>query len=213
MRAFEDYALIIPQLWEKEDKWKDALAHAEGAEKDLILCQVRAVNLLKYIPDSKGSPERVSWLSLWSKVFSALEGTRGALGRDAEAAIAVLARVAFESALHVHAILDPVHILERLKGSSAAKTSVSDHARDGAWNEVVDRLRAYAAWCLWSDRLYYEELLDPRTLEGVYDPPPTRELVSDPQARAAHEAFCGPLDLGNEHVRAADPSKYRIPAK
>ena len=208
MRAFEDYALLIPHLWEKEDQWQAALVDVEGAEKELILCQVRAVNLLKYIPDSKGSPERLAWLSLWAKVFSALEGTRGALGREAEAAIAVLARVAFESALHVHAILEPVHILERLKGSNAAKTTVTDRARDGAWNEVVDRLRAYAAWCLWSDRLYYEELLDPRTLEGVYDPQPTRELVSDPQARAAHEAFFGPLDLRNEHELQADRSNY-----
>ena len=65
--------MLIPHLWEKEDEWKAALADAEGAEKELILCQVTASEPPEIHSDSKDSPERLAWLSLWTKVFSVLE--------------------------------------------------------------------------------------------------------------------------------------------
>jgi len=199
MKTFEEYSLVIPPLWIKEAEWEEAVQEAQGAERQLLLCQLRLINILKDIPDSNATPERVAWLSLWAKIYGALDGARGALDRQTVVALRVIDRVCFEWTLHVQAILQPALSLDKLANSHAGKVTVAENARQDAWNQAVRRLQGYAAWCLWSDKDCYEEMLHPKTQAGVWDPRPARELVADPQGFAAHEAFFGPVDLRNEH--------------
>ncbi len=92
----------------------------------------------------------------------------------------LLERVAFESVIHVHTILEP--------GGS------------GAWDEVIERMRAYTAWCLWNDKRFYAELLDPQTQQGIWDQAPTLEIVSDPDERAMYERLFGPLEVEEQYA-------------
>lgn len=199
MPPLDAYTIIVPELWKMADEWRAALEEADGAEKHCVLVQLRAVNLLKTIRDAPATPERLAWMTLWTRVFSLLDGVRGALDRHGVFAIDILARAAFESVLHTQAIIEPVIQLHELEKSKLGRTTVAESARRNAWTQAIDQLRAYTAWCLWADRRYCEELGHPRTQDGIWDPDPVRAIAADPESLRAFEAFHGPLDLRNEH--------------
>jgi len=87
------------------------------------------------------------------------------------------------------------------------------------WDEVIDRMRAYTAWCLWNDKGFYEELLRPQTQHGIWDQRPTLEIVRDPDQRAIYERLFGPLEVEEQdelkrqqdvQIYQAEQAKRRI---
>jgi hypothetical protein len=204
MPSFESYELLVPELWKKADDWQEALKESEGADRQCVLIQLRAVNLLRTLKTGPATPEHVAWMTLWTRAFVLLDGVRGILTRNAAFTTDVLARVAFETALYTQAILEPAIALHELERHGPGRTLVRDSARDSAWREVVDRMRAYTAWCMWSDLRYCDEVADSRTQDGIWDPEPARGIASDPDALKAFEAYYGPLDLRNEHELERD---------
>jgi hypothetical protein len=166
--------LNVPRLWEHD--WETAIHAATGAESFLLNVEGRAAHLLKFIDDPSLNFERLAWVNLWTKSFSILEGARAAVHQESQYLLEILSRTSFELQLHV------------LTASEA---------------DPVDRLRAYATWCLWNDRCFQKEFLDGRTLGGLWNPQPAKEIVNDPGARATYERLFGPLDI------ETDPKELR----
>lgn len=192
MPTFEDFSFIINPLWEKE--WSEAFAEAQGADKQLIALQGSLANMLKRINNVAVNAERLAWFGLWTKTFAVLDGARAALARNSQYVLQMLSRLTFESVLHIRTICEPVSKLCELK-STAFKTKISEQALQRGWNDAIERMRAYTAWCLWNDRQFYQELIDERTLNEVWNPNPARDIANDPEKLAIHETLFGPLGV------------------
>jgi hypothetical protein len=157
--------LNAPPLWEHD--WQGAINAASGADKLLVNIEGRAAHLLKRISDPSVTFERLAWISLWTKAFSILEGTRAAVAQNSQYLLELLARTSFELVLHAQTVSE---------------------------SEPIERLRAYAAWCLWNDQKFQTEFLDPRTLKGIWNPEPAKAIVEDPKQREVYEKLFGELD-------------------
>ncbi len=204
MSSLESYELLIPELWKKADKWQEELKGTAGGDHQCVLIQLRAVNLLKSLKTGPATPERLAWIILWTRAFVLLDGVRSMLSRNPSFTTDLMARVAFETALYTQAILEPAAALQALERHGPGRALVTESARHNAWQDVVDRLRAYTAWCLWSDLRYCDEMADSRTQNGIWDPQPARDIASDPEVFKAFEAYYGPLDLRNDHELERD---------
>jgi len=161
------YALRL-KLPEFSGDWKAVVAEAEGVEKDLLTVLARGANLLKPINDFSANFERVAWLSLWTKCFSTVQAALSALRGRSEYFLEVLSRTSFEVLLHVFTITEA---------------------------SPTERLRAYSAWCLWNDRSFQIEFVDPKTLDGIWDPQPAERILRDPNTRLAYEQLFGPINV------------------
>ncbi|MGQ0658371.1 MAG: hypothetical protein ACT4NU_09805 [Chromatiales bacterium] len=159
--------LFIPHLWDKD--WAAAVAEAEKEEKFLVSIQERAAYLLKPISDFDVTFERLGWLNLWTKVFSLLEGARASILRNSKYLLEILNRIGFELFLQVYTITE---------------------------SNRKDRLRGYCAWCLWNDRDFVRELVDPKALDGIWDVSDVRDIVEDPLGREVYESLFGSLPEG-----------------
>ena len=192
----ESYSIKIPELFDKD--WNKAISEADGIYKELTICQARAANLLKSINDSKATFERISWISLWTKVFAITDAIFSAVTRNSEYLIAILTRVSFEQMLQVYTIAEPIH--KHFENDETANGSKSKlHNEVVAWKETVDRLKAYAAWCLWNDKQYFEELLHFKTQNGIFDIHPAVDIANDPAKLAFYESIYGILDAETDY--------------
>jgi len=198
MSSLDDLTFLIPPLWEKE--WKETIDEAEGVDKQLLLFQAHLANMLKTLKDCRITPERLAWFSLWSKTFLALDGARSALVRDSEYILHMLARASFENLLHARTVMEPDFRLYK-PASTFLESETVKKSEEEIWGDVADRLRGYAAWCLWSDKQFYEELLKKDTLDKVWDPMPAFKIKNDPTKRVMHESLFGPLDIETDSDR------------
>jgi hypothetical protein len=162
--------LNIPSLWDRD--WQGAIDKTTGADRDLVIIECRAANLLKLINDHSVTFDRLAWLSIWTKCFSIIEGARAAVNQGSQYLLELLKRTSFELLLHTLTVLEA---------------------------DPVIRLRAYAAWCLWNDRIFQKELLDPGTLDSIWNPKPAEDIMNDPVARELHERLFGPLTVETDH--------------
>jgi hypothetical protein len=162
--------LNVPRLWDRD--WQTAIKEASGADSFLLNVAGRAAHLLKLISDCSVTFERLAWLSIWTKSFSILEGARAAVFQNSQYLLELLSRTSFELALH------------------ALTVSEAD---------TVDRLRAYAAWCLWNDRHFQKEFVDPPTLKGIWNPQPAEDIMKDADERRLYEKLFGPLTVETDH--------------
>lgn len=184
----ERMTFIIPNLWDKN--WADAIESAGEPERTIIHIQRRAALILKDSKDFQVTFARLAWLNIWSKTFSALDGTLCALAKDSIYLLRILTRTTFELELHLLMILKPVlDLYERGQSSVPAQSKKEKEAVS------IRRLEAYAGWCIWNDRLHYKQILKPNTFEAVWDPEPALKILHDPKALVAHEAVFGRLDV------------------
>jgi len=163
MYSYQDYVIKVPTIWDRN--WEDAIDKAEGIEKTILVFQARAANLLKSIDDFKATPDRLAWLSLWTKAFSAIDSVWGALERNSEYVLEIVSRVAFETLLHVKTIAEPL-------------TDNITNLTPDSYKKATDRLRAYTVWCCWNDQQYYKEYLNFRNMEATYDAKPSAGCMS-----------------------------------
>lgn len=188
MSVLSDYNLVLPRI-PSDDEWIEYIESVEGREKDINTLRAKGYNLLADLNETNATYERIGWLSLWSKIMAALESIIPALNSGSNLILQSLSRATFEWMQHQLAITDPIHDLNENK-----RTHKKIVMTEYVYRSVVDRLRAYAVWCLWSDKNYYQELIDPRTQKNIWDPGPAREIFENNEKLQCYERFYGPLD-------------------
>jgi hypothetical protein len=139
------------------------------------------VRLLKPIDERMASTERIGWLNLWAKVFAALEAVAAAQTHRSKLVMLLAQRTSFELMLQAHAIIDPLrklrekanrnieaHLQNEAHSGPPADSAPTDKAKEFAFRSCVDRLRAYTAWCLWHDKAYFKEVLNPKSMRDIW---------------------------------------------
>ena len=187
----ERMTLGIPPLWEKD--WGGAIRDATGVEERILKIQARAANLLRRVNDQTVTFARLGWLNMWTKAFASLDGSLCALPKNSLYLLRMLARASFEQTLHALAIMEPILGLSCGSGDTREKIS-PERQRDGEL-ESIKRLEAYTAWCIWNDQILYEQIIEPETLDAIWDPDPAKQIARDLKSLKAYEAIYGQLKI------------------
>jgi len=204
MSSLSDYDLILPQF-PSEEEWRQAISELEalkGVAKDAAIVRVKGLNLLREVNEPKATAERLGWLNLWTKTFTALDSAVSAFEYRSDLVLQMIARCTFEWQLHAHVIMDPISDLHAQEKSNPKVVVLG--SRERSLRETVDRLRAYTAWCLWSDKDYYEEFVHPRNLAGIWDTSPAKEILADGQRLELYKRFFGSLDVEIDEKKLAE---------
>ncbi|MEW6521087.1 MAG: hypothetical protein AB1461_16905 [Thermodesulfobacteriota bacterium] len=185
----EKKELNIPTLW--DNNWDEIIGNADGVEKELIIVQARAASLLKKINDTGVSFARLAWLNLWTRNINLLDATFAAILSKSDFSLEIFTRIIFEYDMQVFAIFEPM-LNSNMHRNDNSNIKIFDK-NEFAKFESVKRLNAYAAWCLWSDKEYLESYLHKKTLDGIWDVEPTKELLdgfeNEDQLRAYERIF------------------------
>lgn len=182
----------IPRLWEKD--WKGAINNASGVEKNILIIQKRAADLLNQINDKRVTFARLAWLNIWTKVFSTLEGIFCALPKNSLYVLRILGRTSFEQTLQAQIIMEPVLGIYRGLEKGNKKTIAPSMLKNQE-EESLKRLEAYTSWCIWNDCLFYEQLVNPKNLNAVWDAKPAEQIYRDLNRLTAYEAIYGNLKM------------------
>ncbi|MBA3342842.1 MAG: hypothetical protein H0W30_04530 [Gemmatimonadaceae bacterium] len=204
----ENITLWIPQFPAVKDRGEKSLDGLEGSTKLIALQQLRAATLLDDLQSTPASFAKIAWLTHWTRVFEALNATRAALDAEVGLACGILARICMEQALQIQVILDPVVTTIGENSKASTRVQLSSAAKDRYWHEAVDRLNAYAAWCLYSDADYYRFLCDKNRLNDVWEEDSRRAILRDPTAKRMHELFYGPIEILSDAEVALDRKKH-----
>jgi hypothetical protein len=206
MSGFDRVSLVLPPLWEKVDAWKQAIAQSFEPDTSIVQAQWRLVQALRKAGPLAVSPELAAWLLIWSRCFNLCEAVLAARERPTGVALHVFNRAAFEAVLQLQVIVELPQDMQDDRFDESTLRSL-----------VIDRLRAYAAWCLTYDERYYQSLLDPDYLKSVYDPEPDRNFIAQLGAnRAKYEAVFGPIvEVSDEEAtlemqQAAERTNLRL---
>lgn len=181
MSSLNDFDLILPPIL-SEAQWVAIINELDGCQKEAAILRAKGYNLLKAFDESKATFERLGWLTLWSKTTTALESAISAFQFGSDWILQTISRSTFEWVLHSLVILEPSSDLISFEESSKFKVSVSKEKRDDSNRETVNRLRAYAAWCLWSDKDYYDECIHPKALADGWSGNPAKDILSDKES-------------------------------
>jgi hypothetical protein len=192
MPSLNDFELLLPQL-PTEEEWIKTISELEGREKEAAIVRAKGYNLLADFQELKASFERIGWLSFWAKAMTALESAISAFQYGSDWVLQTISRATFEWVLHVLVIIEPISDLIEIEKSSH-KVVVSGRSHEYSQRKTVERLRAYAAWCLWSDKVYFNELIHPKTLEKTWDPNPAKGILSNEEALERYERLFGRLE-------------------
>jgi len=184
----EKMSFHIPNLWDKN--WAEAIESAEEPAKTITRIQKRAALILKDRDQFQVTFARLAWLNIWSKTFSALDGTICALAKDSIYLLRILTRTTLELQLHLLTIMKPV--LDLYEQNQAP---VPDQSKKEKETASINRLEAYASWCIWNDRLHYKNILKPDIREAVWDPQPAIKILNDPDSLLLYEAVFGKLGV------------------
>lgn len=210
----EKLELWIPRLWEKD--WQNAINNASGIEKDLLIIQNRAANLLSQISDKRVTFARLAWLNLWTKLFSTLEGAFCAIPKNSLYVLRMLGRASFEQALHAKTIMEP--ILNAFSDLKDSKERVMPKSLlCNLKKRAVNRLEAYAAWCIWNDLTFYERLVCPETLDAAWDAEPAQKILRNLERLEAYESVYSQLkietdekELKKGRLRQQDEGRHEL---
>ncbi len=181
MSPVNDFDLILPPI-PSEAQWVAIINELHGCQKDAAILRAKGYNLLKEFEEPKATFERLGWLTLWSKTITALESAISAFQFGSDWILQTISRSTFEWVLHSLVILEPSADLISFEESSNFKVSVSKERQDDSNRETVNRLRAYAAWCLWADRDYYDECIHPKTLADGWSGNPAKDILADKES-------------------------------
>jgi len=192
MPPLNDLELHLPQL-PTEEEWMKTISELGGRVKEAAIVRAKGYNLLADFQEPKASFERIGWLNSWAKTMTALESAISAFQYGSDWVLQTISRATFEWWLHILVIIEPIYDLIEIE-RSGHKVVVSDRAHQYAQRKTVERLRAYAAWCLWKDKIYFREHLHPKTLEAAWDPNPAKEILSDKEELEKYEMLFGRLE-------------------
>lgn len=192
MPSFSDLKLHLPQLPAHEE-WMKTISELEGRDKEATIVRAKGYNLLADFQESNASFERIGWLNSWAEAMTALESGISAFQYGSHWVLQTILRATFEWWLHLIVISEPMIGLLQVE-KCGHKVVVSGRAHEYAQRKTVERLRAYAAWCLWKDKIHFRERLHPRTLEAAWDPNPAKEILSSEEGLEKYEMLFGKLE-------------------
>ena len=92
--------------------------------------------MLQNIPTQTATPERLAWMNFWARSYAVSDATLATLTGRLRMMLTVLERMSLEAYLQVRLIMDPL--------------SEERDTKEKKWRETMNRMRAYAAWCLWA---------------------------------------------------------------
>ena len=199
MPPLNDFELHLPQL-PTEEEWLNTISELEGLEKEAAIVRAKGYNLLSDFSEPRVTFERIGWLNLWSKAIVALESAISAFQEGLDWVLQTTSRSTFEWTLHAYVLIEPIFDLIELE-KSEHKVVISSRSREYSHRITVERLRAYAAWCLWSDGVFYSDLLHPKTLENVWDPNPAKKILANEKDREGYERFFGTLEVETDEEK------------
>jgi len=191
MLSLNDFKFLLPPIPTEED-WNKNINQLEGLEKEAAVIRARGYNLLEDFQETKVNFERIGWLNAWAKAMNALDTAFSAFQYGSDWVLQTLSRATFELEHHLLVIIEPIFDITQIKKSH--KVVVPGRSHEYAERQTIERLRAYAAWCLWSDKVYFNELIHPMTLKGVWDPIPAKTILSNKEALEGHERLYGRLE-------------------
>jgi len=157
MPPLNDLELHLPQV-PTEEEWNKAISELEGRIKEAAITRAKGYNLLADFQEPKATFERIGWLNLWVKAMVAIESAISAYQEGLDWVLQTTSRSTIEWNLHAFALIEPISDIIELEKSiekSKHKVIVSSRSREYSYRKTVERLRAYAAWCLWSDKVLY----------------------------------------------------------
>jgi hypothetical protein len=182
----EESVINLPSF--DNESWIIAVEQATGLKQEILRIQYNTLLLLKDINDNKASFERLAWFNIWTREMLLLDSVFAASDHNSEFLLQILDRISFELMLHLHTILDPLVCVEK------KSKSVSSGPAETRNTMIVDRLRAYTAWCLWNDLDYLQDFTHPETLKHIWSPEPARGIMADSENYAEYVKYYGEID-------------------
>ena len=161
-----EYKLLIPTISMKD--WLQAVEMASGLMRDVLDAQTTGLKIVANIKEPTASTERIGWLNIWAKTFAALEAVSAALSHHSRLVLLLCQRNTFELMLQMHTIMDPIRKFDK-KNEHDESPKVANETNEYACRSSVDRLRAYTAWCLWHDKAYFKEVLNPKSMRDIWN--------------------------------------------
>ena len=157
--------VIFPQL--SSEDWRNLREEADPVEREIIETQQMLAGLAAPLHGLEATAERVAWLALWSRLWDISLGLRGVLFRPSVIGHNALSRSWTELRLHFSAILEAL-----LRGTAIAKAPQEEELVNAR-----EALCAYLAWAIDSDLKTLRQTLQPKNLEGAYDPERARAFL------------------------------------
>jgi hypothetical protein len=183
----------LPQV-PTEEEWIAVINELEGLNREAAIVRAKGYNLLADFYEPIATFERIGWINLWSKAIVALESAMLAFQEGLDWILQTTLRSTFEWVLHAYVLIEPIFDLVGLEKSNH-KVVISSRSRMYSHKMTVERLRAYAAWCLWSDKVFYKDLIHPKTLAGVWDPNPAKKILEKEKDKEGYERFFGSIKV------------------
>jgi len=143
-----------------EDQVRQLYEESDGADKTLYLVYIRLVNNIQKF-DSDVNAEKYAWMLLWTRVFNALQDALILRNTSTTLTIQMLLR----------SIGDIQRIVLLLCKSIEPIVDSTVNV-----DVLVNRMRDYAVWCLWSDCKAIRDQSDYRSTRKVFDPNPLKEM-------------------------------------
>lgn len=185
-----EYKLSIPKV--SMDDWEKAVDSSSGLIRDVLIAQTSGVRLLQSVKETQSSTERIGWLNIWAKSFAALESTAAAITHRSKLSLLLCQRNTFELMLQMHTVLDPM----RAVLNEAPQNQHLKEVREYAMRSCIERLRAYTAWCLWHDKAYYIEMLNPKSMRDIWNFEVFNEIQNMKNPATHIEKFLENFDSG-----------------
>jgi len=206
MALLSDYELVLPKVPDAEE-FEQVYTSSDDVLQEAIVVRERAFGLIRAIENLKTSTERVGWLAIWSKAFRALNESLPAFNSSSELSLRALSRFTFECELHCLMILDPIKSLHD-KTKKSEKVKITSRSQKYSVDLSIENLRAYTAWCLWSDKHYFKGILNPFRFSELWDNTIEKSILEDNYLLEKHEEFYGKLDIEiNENNLKANQKK------
>lgn len=183
--------------------WQQAVESASGLIQDILKAQTNGVRLLQTINEPMASTERIAWLNIWAKVFAVLEAVAASITHCSKLVLLLSQRNSFELMLQMHTIIDPIRNLRK----AAPHRSRSNDPEEYALRSSIDRLRAYTAWCLWHDKAYYKEILNPKSMRDIWDFEFFHEIQKAAKTSQVLEQFLEKADMQFDEASLIEGSR------
>ena len=196
-----EYRLSIPKI--ALNDWQQAVESASGLIQDILKAQTNGVRLLQTIKEPMASTERIAWLNIWAKVFAVLEAVAAAITHCSKLVLLLSQRNSFELMLQIHTVFDPTRNLKK----TAPHRSRSNDPEEYALRSIIDRLRAYTAWCLWHDKAYFKELLNPKSMRDIWDFEFFQDIQNAAKTSPFFEQFLEKADMRLDEVAMVEGSR------
>lgn len=155
--------MIVNGTLVTRENWEDTLKASNDSARPFVAVQARLARSIGPFEGELLTGPLLGWLIFASRAFQAAEDGRALVRSLSPFAVTVLQRCVGDS------VMDLTFVL------GTGEPGVDDEGR-------VDRLGAYAAWCLWNDANDADRVLNHRDLNRAYDQSETIALASDPTA-------------------------------